>query len=357
MDRQSRHVGPTIATKRNGVEGMHLATRPPLARILVIDQALRAGSWPNARTLGDRLEVNPRTIRRDIEYLRDQLHAPIEFDSIKNGYHYSEPSYHLPFLRLTEGELVALFLAEQMLGQYRGTPYGPDLSRAFAKITAALNDPIDVDAQRLSEAISFRTTAPAVFDVEILRTLIAAIVQRRRVVIDYWTASRDSQNRREVDPYHLTSCDGQYYLIAYCHMRRGFRQFVPGRIREIKLTETFFTRDESFRVDDYLSGSLAVFRGDASASHTVRLRFTGAAVRYVRERLWHHSQQIETAKDGALLVSFEVTHLREAERLVLTWAPECEALAPAELRDSVRKALGKAVRVHARRKAPTRLKQ
>jgi predicted DNA-binding transcriptional regulator YafY len=193
---------------------MRLAARTPLDRILVIDQALRAESWPNARTLGKRLEVHPRTIRRDIEYLRDQLKAPIEFDATRNGYYYTEATYRLPLLQFTEGELVALFLGEQLLRQYRGTEYGPDLARAFAKITAALDGPVTDDARRLGEAISFRTPAPAIFDVEILRTLIGAIVQRRRVVIDYWTASRDSRSRRGIDPYHLAACDGQYYLFA-----------------------------------------------------------------------------------------------------------------------------------------------
>jgi predicted DNA-binding transcriptional regulator YafY len=210
---------------------MHLAARTPLVRILVIDDTLRAEGWPNARTLGQRLEVHPRTIRRDIEYLRDQLKAPIEFDSRRDGYHYTEVTYRLPLLQFTEGELVALFLREQLLRQYRGTAYGPDLARAFAKITAALDEPVTADARRLGEAISFRTPAPAKFDVEILRTLIGAIVQSRRVVIDYWTASRDSQNRREIDPYHLAACDGQYYLFAYRHLRKAIRQFVPGRIR------------------------------------------------------------------------------------------------------------------------------
>jgi predicted DNA-binding transcriptional regulator YafY len=294
---------------------MYLAARPALARMLLIDQALREGSWPNARILGERLEVDPRTVRRDIEYLRDRLHAPIEFDARRNGYHYSEPTYRLPFLQLTEGELVALFLAEQLLRHYRGTPYGPDLARAFGKITAALSDPIDVDAQRLAEAVSFRTSAPAIFDLSILRALITAIVQRRRLVIDYWTASRDSRNRREIDPYHLMSCDGQYYLIAYCHMRRGIRQFVPGRIRAIESTDMFFTPDESFDVDAYLAGSLSVLRGDASRRHSVLLRFTGTAVRYVRERLWHPDQLIETTPAGDLLVRLEVSHLREVERL------------------------------------------
>jgi predicted DNA-binding transcriptional regulator YafY len=126
-------------------------------------------------------------VRRDIEYLRYQLKAPIEFDSRRNGYYYTEKTYRLPLLQFTEGELVSLFLGEQLLRQYRGTPYALDIERAFAKIITALDQQITVDVQRLSEAISFRTSAPAIFDVEILRTLIGAIIQRRRVVIDYWT--------------------------------------------------------------------------------------------------------------------------------------------------------------------------
>lgn len=325
---------------------MRLAARPPVARMMIIDQTLRAETWPNARTLGKRLEVHPRTIRRDIEYLRYQLKAPIEFDPRRNGYYYTETTYRLPLLQFTEGELIALFLGEQLLRQYRGTAFGPDLARVFAKITTALNEPMTVDVERYSEAISFRTSAPAIFDVEILRTLISAILQRRRLVIDYWTASRDSLNRRQVDPYHLASCDGQYYLFAYCHMKKGIRTFVPGRIRAIEVTDTVFTRDESFQIDEYLAGTMAVFRGDGSERHSVRLRFTGAAVHYVRERLWHPQQRTEPGKDGSLIVSFDVSHLREAERLVLTWAPECEALEPPELRASVATALTKAAELH-----------
>ena len=85
---------------------MYQAARPPLRRIMLIDQALRAGTWPNSTTLAKELEVNRRTIRRDIAYLCHQLRAPIEFDPTRNGYHYTEPSYRLPFLQLAQGELV-----------------------------------------------------------------------------------------------------------------------------------------------------------------------------------------------------------------------------------------------------------
>jgi predicted DNA-binding transcriptional regulator YafY len=253
----------------------------------------------------------------------------------------------MPFVQLTEGELVALFLAEQLLLQYRGTPYGPDLARAFAKITAGLDEPITVDAHRLSEAVSFRTPAAAVFDLTIIKTLISAIVRRHRIVIDYWTASRDMQSRREVDPYHLTSSEGQYYLIAFCHLRNEIRQFVPARIRSIEVTETYFAIPETFRVDDYLSGALAVFRTDDESQHRVRLRFTGLAVRYVRERQIHPSQILETTSDGDVIMTLDVSHFREVERLVLSWLPYCEALEPPELRESIAQAISEGARMHA----------
>jgi predicted DNA-binding transcriptional regulator YafY len=246
--------------------------------------------------------------------------------------------------------LVSILVAEKVMRQYRGTPYGADLTRAFGKITAALNDPILTDKDRLSDAISFRTAAPALFEVSVLQTLLTAIVQRRSVVIDYWAPSRNTQESRKVDPYHIAACDGQYYLFAHCHSRNALRQFVPARIRAIELTETVFERPDSFQVDDYLSGSLAVFGCGRNNPRTVKLRFTGQSVHYIRERLWHPTQQFETTPDGDLLVTFEVSHLREVERLVLTWAPECEALEPPELRAKVAQALSAAAKVHRRSK-------
>src|SRR4051812_21178840 len=127
MIRPLARPSPT-GTTRAGT--MRLASRPPLARMMAIDSAIREGGLPNPTSLARQLEVAPRTVRRDLTYLRDRLHAPVRFDPARNGYVYTEPSYRLPFLQLTEGELVAVLLAERLLRQYRGTPYEQDLRRA-----------------------------------------------------------------------------------------------------------------------------------------------------------------------------------------------------------------------------------
>jgi proteasome accessory factor B len=330
-----------------GALEMILASRPPLVRIIAIDQSIRSGALTNAQTLSRQLEVNPRTIRRDIAYLRDQLRAPIEFDPRRNGYFYKEPSYRLPFFQLTEGELIALFLAEQVLQQYRGTPYAPDLARAFAKITAGLGDRITIDLGHLGSLHSFRNTAPIAIDPLIYRDLREAYVTRRRVVMDYRTASRDELTHRAVDPYHLASVDGQWYMIGRCHLRKAIKVFLVARVQNLEITDTTFEIPADFSIDNYLSQAFSIIRGRDGESHHIRLRFQGHAVRYVKERIWHPSQTLEETDSGDLIVSLTVSHLREVERWALSWTPDCEVLEPDELRQRVAAAYQQAAERHA----------
>jgi predicted DNA-binding transcriptional regulator YafY len=114
--------------------------RSPLARIMRIDEALRASAHPNTRTLAEQIGVHRRTIRRDIDYLRDQLNAPIEFDWTRNCYFYTEPSYRLPLPQMTRGEMLALIVSERMMRQFRGTPFERDLRSAITNLGEMLPD-------------------------------------------------------------------------------------------------------------------------------------------------------------------------------------------------------------------------
>src|SRR3954468_12179894 len=135
---------------------MKLATRPPLRRLLALDQKIRSGQYPNARTLAAELEVHQRTVHRDLDFLRCELNAPLEYCPRRNGYFYAEPSYALPLVTWSEVELVAMFLAERALEQYRGTPLGRDLAAAFRKLTAHLPGAVTVDLEHLRQAYSVR---------------------------------------------------------------------------------------------------------------------------------------------------------------------------------------------------------
>ncbi|HEY2157664.1 MAG TPA: transcriptional regulator [Isosphaeraceae bacterium] len=318
---------------------MHRATRPPTERFAALDRALRAGRFPNASSLAGELEVSPRTVQRDIEFLRDRMGVPIAFDPRRNGYHYADPTYRLAAATLAEAELMAILLAERAMRQYRGTPYAADLARAFAKVAAGLEGPEPPAPGDLDGAYSFRGAAATPPDPAVFRDLAAAVRDRRRVAIAYWTASRDEETRREVDPYHLACVDARWYLIGFCRSRGQVLMFAAWRIRAIEPTGGTFDEPSEFDADSYLYGAFAAMRGGDGERHRVRIRFTGEAARYAREQTWHPSQSIEEEAGGSLVIRLEVSHLREVERWALSWGPDCEVLGPRELRDRVARAV------------------
>ena len=92
-------------------------SRPPLARMIRIHERLKGDRFPNSTQLALDLEEATKTVQRDIEFMRDRLDLPIEFDFRRNGFHYTEPVENFPTVQVTEQELIALFVAEKALAQ------------------------------------------------------------------------------------------------------------------------------------------------------------------------------------------------------------------------------------------------
>src|SRR6185437_9207065 len=96
---------------KNDLSKLH--SRPPLERMLRIHQSLQSGKFPNAARMAQELEVSTKSIRRDLEFMRDRLNLPIEFDRARNGFHYTQNVDAFPTMQITEGELFALVVAEK----------------------------------------------------------------------------------------------------------------------------------------------------------------------------------------------------------------------------------------------------
>jgi predicted DNA-binding transcriptional regulator YafY len=178
----------------------HPATQPLARRIQAIDQALRAGRWPTGEALALALEVDARTIRRDTRFMRLEQHAPIGFDRRRKGYYYTEPTFRLPSVQMTQGELLALYLSERMLRQFRGTPFERDLRRAIDKLGESLPAGVTVRLDTIAEFLSVLASTQAEYDPDSICTLLRAIIGRRHLRMVYWTASRNETSGRDFDP-------------------------------------------------------------------------------------------------------------------------------------------------------------
>src|SRR5881394_1287963 len=141
-------------------------SRPPLERMLRIHQAIAAGQYPNASSLATEIEVVTKTIHRDIEFMRDRLGLPVEYDSRRYGYHYTQEVSSFPTVQISEGELFAMLVAEKALQQYRGTSFERPLMSAFSKLAAGLPDSVSIHLSDWEQTVSFRTSAQPVVNLE-----------------------------------------------------------------------------------------------------------------------------------------------------------------------------------------------
>ena len=313
---------------------MRQASRPPLARMMVIDQAVRAGYWPNATTLAARLEVDPRTIRRDITYMQDSLGAPLKFDQGHNGYRYSKATYQLPLLAVTEGEAVALLLAGRLLGQYRGTPFEGDLRRAFDKLTGLLPDAVPIRIDAIGDCLTVLPAMETDYDPKIFAALAKAAVEERRVDVVYHTADRDEETARTIDPYALFLRDDSWYAVGRDSHRAEVRVFAVQRFRSVRMTGERFVRPDDFRLESYMAGSFGVVRG--GEAHNVVLRFRPPTALRISERRWHPSQITERETNGVVTLRFDISDLREVARFVMFWGDDCHIVETNELSELVR---------------------
>ncbi len=307
--------------------------RPPLERMLRIHQSLQSGKFPNATTLARELEVSTKSIQRDLDFMRDRLELPIEYHPQRFGYHYTGEVTSFPTMHITEGELVALVIAEKALEQYRGTQFEKPLLSAIRKIEQSLPDTISLNLADIEQTISFRTRAEPVLNLEIFDTLAKATAQRRQLELTYRKAGSREGEFRLIDPYHLANINGEWYLFAYDHARKDIRTFVPARVQSVKQTGKHFPRPQKFSLEKRLRDSFGVHSGEGEFE--VVLRFNARVADYVREKKWHDSQQLKELKGGGVELRIKLSSLPEVQRWVLGWGSDVVVVKPPQLRDAV----------------------
>ena len=302
--------------------------------MLRIHQAISAGRYPNATTLAHEIEVVTKTIHRDIDFMRDRLGLPVEYDGRKYGYYYTQEVSAFPTLQITEGELFALLVAEKALQQYRGTTFEKPLLSAFKKMESALPDTISLNLADWDQSISFRTSAEPILNLEIFDVLAKATARHRQLQLSYRKPGGKQAEPRIVDPYHLANINGEWFLFAFDHLRRDIRTFVPSRILAAEATGKTFARPPKFSVAKMLQDSFGVHSG--RGDYAVVIRFDPVAADYIREKRWHPSQQLRELKDGGVELRLKLSSLGEIQRWILGWGGSAVVLEPPELIAAVR---------------------
>ena len=311
-------------------------SRPPLARMMRIHQEFQDARLTNCTQLAELLEVSTKTIARDLEFMRDQLGLPVEYDAQIYAWRYAHPVKNFPTVQVSEGELLALLVAQKALVHYRGTPFHDQLAQAFDKLSRGLQDRVSFSPAGSLANVSFHPFGPGKADLPIFKRISQALLKSREIAFTYRKPRSRTVETRRMQPYHLANRENTWYLIGHDVERAALRTFAVSRIEQVTVSAKKFTKPGDFSPETYYAKSFGAFVG--TGDHRVVVRFTPTAAAQVRERFWHETQEARELADGRLELRLHLNSLDEVQRWILGWADQAEVLGPPELRHRVKAA-------------------
>ena len=307
-------------------DAIHKGDRLEQIRVLFLRRPEGVGTREIAQLLG----VSQRTARRYVIELSERGRLPVYrqgrvWKLVEGG--------HLNLLRieLNLDEALALYLAARMLSAY-SDKHNPHMVASLLKLAEVLPEAIGEHVERAAEAVSQRQPASKYLDV--LKGLIRAWASRRQVQLTYRDPISGARSKRLFDPFFIEPSFIGYscYVYGFDHFRQANCSFKLERLERVEVLDIHFEPPD-FDPYEYLKHAWGIRGGYEEVE--VKVRFSKEAIYRVRESDWPGVIAQEEDPDGRCTLTFRVNHVLEIKSWIRGWGPECEVLAPDELRREI----------------------
>jgi predicted DNA-binding transcriptional regulator YafY len=301
------------------------------------------------------LEVSRATFKRDLEYLRDRMDAPILWDAEAGGYRLAskdgqQQNYELPGLWLNSGELYALLAMEQLLEGVQPGLLGPHV-RPLRDRIRRLIEVGEHSAEEVGRRIRVLEIGSRQVEPECFQALATAVLSRRRLRIRHYSRVRGESSERVISPQRLVHYRDNWYLDAWCQQRQALRTFSVDVIEQAEILERGAKEVSETQLDRHLGSGFGIFSG--ARTELAVLQFTPERARWVARETWHPEQDGQYQLDGSYILKVPFSDPRELVMDILKYGPDVEVLAPPALAELVAGRLAEARgRYEARRRGP-----
>ena len=306
-------------------------------RFYRIDRLLRDHKAVTIERFLDELSVSRATFKRDLEYLRDRLHAPIEWDRDAGGYRFvappgEAPEYELPGLWFNESEILALLTMEKLLEEIEPGLLGRRLEPLKRRLSSLIGSAAH-SAGEIRDRIRILRMASRTKKIRHFEAIAFALLKRRRLALDYFVRARGELTHRHVSPQRLVHYRDTWYLDAWCHAVEGVRSFALDAVEQARVLDEKAREVPARELDRVLAAGYGIFSG--ARVQWARLRFAPERARWVANEEWHPRQRARFEPTGHYLL--EVPYSQDPELLmdILKYGPDVEVLSPPELRNKV----------------------
>jgi len=314
-------------------------------RFYTIDRLLRSRQGTTLRAMMEEMEVSRATVRRDLEYMRDRLAAPILWDNETRCYRYDsdaagEDRYALPGLWFNASEVHALLTMEHLLSSLQPGLLEPHIEPLRSRIRRLL-DTGDHPAEEVTRRIRVLHMAARQADSEVFGVISHALLRRQRLELEHLNRRTGEVTRRTVSPQRLAHYRDNWYLDSWCHLRKGLRSFAVDAIQAAELVEQSKAKDVTeAELEKVLGTGYGIFAGEHTKEAV--LKFSSEAARWVAREKWHSRQQGEFSEDGSYTLTIPYADETELVMDIMRHGADVEVLAPDSLRQAVHRRLGDA---------------
>ena len=328
------------------------------ARLYKIEMLIRQLGSVSFAQLIDALEVSPATLKRDLDYLRQHLGAPITYDAGSRGYRFagpaggaaaaaasSGPRHELPGLWFSERELYSLLMAHQLLS---GLDADGMLSRHLQPLLDRIHELLgpggQADSKSLMKRVKIIGALRRPVPPEHFERMGEALMRRRRLHMRYLTRARGEVGEREVSPQRLVHYRNTWYLDAWCHSRERLLRFALDAVQEASVLDSR-AKDVAMRqVQAEMDTGYGIYAG--GTRQLALLRFSPQAAPWISREEWHPEQQGRLLDDGSWELS--LPYMDETELLMdlLRQGEQVQVLGPDSLRRAVQRRLAAALAVY-----------
>lgn len=306
---------------------------------------IKAGRFPNARTLSEKFEISQKQAQRDIEFIRDRLGAPLLYSFPERGYKYEDVGYELPPVWFKEDELLSLCLALRLAATLPDHVFKDSLNSLLTKILAFRLLDSSPSIEEIKEKVSVKNIEYYRVDEPTFHHVVDSLLRDEPLRISYYTPHRHEISDRTIQPLHLLCYMGSWHIIAFCTLKNGLRDFALSRIQKIEpSTGPIIVPRHLCNVKDFLGKNFGVMSGRESIE--VCLRFDPAVADWISEQIWHSGQEVSINGDGSVCLKFPVADFREVRREILKYGANVEVLSPPELREDIRKQIEKMAKIY-----------
>ena len=317
-------------------------------RFYKIDQLLNEKIVVSIETFLDDLGVSLATFKRDLEYMRERLHAPILWDRDAGGYRYTQPdplapTFALPGLWFNSGEVHALITMQQLLSNLEPGLLAGHIKPLQARLNALLESQ-DHSAAEVETRFRIVHAARRQVTHQYFELVATATLSRKRLKVSHYSRETGEETERVISPQQLVYYRDNWYVDSWCHLRNGIRSFSIDAITNAEILKEK-TKDVSrSKLKEALENGYGIFSGKAVT--WARLRFSSERARWVSKEQWHPQQKGKFEEDGSYLLEVPFSDNRELIMDILRHGSEVEIISPQKLRKRVGQELKSALKYY-----------